>query len=81
MYSVGMEYWYDKQFALRAGFFSENQTKGARNFFTLGLGLKYNVFGLNFSYLVPTTNERNPLDNTIRFSLLFDFAALNGEEK
>ena len=80
MYSVGVEYWYDKQFALRAGFYGENQTKGARNFFTLGLGLKYNVFGLNFSYLVPTTNERNPLDNTIRFSLLFDFAALNGEE-
>lgn len=79
-YSIGMEYWYDDQFALRAGFYSENQTKGARNFLTLGLGLKYNVFGLNFSYLVPTTNERNPLDNTIRFSLLFDFAALNETE-
>ncbi len=79
-YSIGAEYWYDDQFALRAGFYTENQAKGARNFLTLGLGLKYNVFGLNFSYLVPTTNERNPLDNTIRFSLLFDFSALTDEQ-
>jgi hypothetical protein len=72
-YSVGLEYWYDKQFAVRAGYFTESRTKGNRHFFTVGLGLKYNVFGLNFSYLVPTTNQRNPLDNTLRFSLLFDF--------
>lgn len=75
MYSVGMEYWYDKQFAVRAGYYTEHQTKGNRQFFTVGLGLKYNVFGLNFSYLVPTTNQRNPLDNTLRFSLIFDFEA------
>jgi len=73
-YSFGLEYWYDKQFAVRAGYYTENATKGNRKFFTIGLGLKYNVFGLNFSYLVPTTNQRNPLDNTLRFSLLFDFA-------
>ena len=73
MYSFGVEYWYDKQFAVRAGYYAENSTKGNRKFFTVGLGLKYNVFGLNFSYLVPTTNQRNPLDNTLRFSLLFDF--------
>lgn len=75
MYSVGLEYWYDKQFAVRAGYFNEHAQKGGRKYFTVGLGLKYNIFGLNFSYLVPTTNQRNPLDNTLRFSLLFDFGA------
>ena len=73
MYSVGVEYWYDKQFAVRAGYYHEHVQKGNRKFFTVGLGLKYNIFGMNFSYLVPTTNQRNPLDNTLRFSLLFDF--------
>jgi hypothetical protein len=73
-YSVGTEYWYDKQFAVRAGYFSEHRQKGNRKFFTVGLGLKYNLFGLNFSYLVPTTSRRNPLDNTLRFSMLFNFA-------
>ncbi len=79
MYSFGLEYWYDKQFAVRAGYFTESRTKGDRHYFTVGLGLKYNIFGLNFSYLVPTTNQRNPLDNTLRFSLLFDFGAFSGE--
>ena len=73
MYSVGLEYWYDEQFAVRAGYYAESSTKGNRQYFTVGLGLKYNIFGLNFSYLIPTTNQRNPLDNTLRFSLLFDF--------
>lgn len=76
MFSFGAEYWYDNQFAVRAGYFSEHVRKGARKYLTVGLGLKYNVFGLNFSYLVPTTNQRNPLDNTLRFSLLFNFADL-----
>jgi len=75
-YSVGLEYWYDKQFAVRAGYFHEDPTKGNRKYFTVGLGLKYNIFGLNFSYLVPTSNRTNPLDNTLRFSLVFDFGAL-----
>jgi hypothetical protein len=79
MFSFGLEYWYDKQFAVRAGYFRESRSKGDRQYFTVGLGLKYNVFGLNFSYLVPTTNQRNPLDNTLRFSLLFDFGAFDGE--
>ena len=77
--SIGLEYWYDQQFAVRAGYYTEHQTKGARRFLTVGLGLRYNIFGLNFSYLVPTTNQRNPLDNTLRFSLLFDFAAFEGD--
>lgn len=75
-YSVGLEYWYDKQFAVRAGYFHEDPTKGNRKYFTVGLGLKYNIFGLNFSYLVPTSNRTNPLDNTLRFSLVFDFGAI-----
>jgi hypothetical protein len=79
MYSLGVEYWYDEQFAVRAGYFNEHRQKGNRKFFTVGLGLKYNIFGLNFSYLIPTTNQRNPLDNTLRFSLLFDFGALADE--
>ena len=74
--SVGAEYWYNNQFALRAGYFYENPTKGNRKYFTLGAGLKYNTFGLNFSYLLPSGNgvNRNPLSNTLRFSLVFDFA-------
>ena len=71
---VGVEYWYDKQFAIRAGYFHEDRTKGNRKFFTLGAGLRYNVFGLDFSYLIPT-DQRNPLENTLRFTLHFDFDA------
>ena len=77
--SAGAEYWYNNQFALRAGYFHEHVTKGNRKFFTAGAGLKYNVFGLNFSYLVPTGSgvNQNPLANTLRFSLIFD---LNSED-
>lgn len=81
MFSSGIEYWYNNQFAARTGFFYENKYKGNRKYFTVGIGLKYNVFGLNFSYLVPTTAQRNPLDNTLRFSLLFDFEALKSSGK
>jgi len=73
-FAVGVEYWYDKQFAIRAGYFHEDRTKGNRKFFTLGAGLRYNVFGLDFSYLIPT-DQRNPLENTLRFTLHFDFDA------
>lgn len=78
---LGAEYWYDDQFAVRLGYFYENYSKGNRKYFSVGLGVKYNIFGLNFSYLVPTTNQRNPLDNTLRFSLVFDFDAFNGDEE
>jgi hypothetical protein len=71
MYSIGFEYWYNKQFAFRAGYYYEHPTKGNRQFLTAGLGLKYNVFGLNVSYLVPTSNQRSPLDNTLRFTIVF----------
>ncbi len=69
----GMEYWYDKQFAFRAGYFFESAVKGNRKYFTLGAGLRYSVFGLDFSYLIPT-EQRNPLENTLRFTLSFRFA-------
>jgi hypothetical protein len=70
-YSFGAEYWYNKQFAFRAGYYFEHATKGNRQFLTAGLGLKYNIFGLNVSYLVPTSNQRSPLDNTLRFTVIF----------
>jgi len=74
--AVGAEYWYKDQFAFRAGYFNENKQKGDRRFFTLGAGLKYNTYGLNFSYLLPSGSgvSRNPLSNTMRFSLVFDLA-------
>lgn len=78
--ATGVEYWYDKQFALRGGFFYENKNKGNRKFFSLGAGLKYNVFGLDFSYLIPM-EQQNPLESTLRFSLLFDFDAFQGQNK
>jgi len=80
-YSFGAEYWYDQQFAIRAGYYTEHLTKGNRKFFTLGLGVKYNIFGLNFSYLIPTNSQRSPLDNTLRFTLLFDFGAMGGDSE
>ncbi|MCO5233096.1 MAG: type IX secretion system outer membrane channel protein PorV [Chitinophagales bacterium] len=73
MYSIGMEYWYDQQFGIRAGYFNEHALKGNRKYFTAGVSVKYSVFGLDFSYLVPTSSQRNPLDNTFRFTLQFDF--------
>lgn len=74
---LGLEYTYDKQFSARAGYFNEAATKGNRKFFTLGLGVTYQVIGINFSYLIPTTPDQSPLDNTFRFSLVFDFDSAN----
>jgi hypothetical protein len=72
--SIGAEYWYNNQFSLRAGYFWEDETKGNRRYFTTGVGIKYNIFGLNFSYLLPSGSgvSQNPLSNTLRFSVLFD---------
>jgi len=72
-WSFGMEYWYNQQFAVRFGYFYEAESKGARQYFSAGLGLRYSVFGLDFSYLIPTSTQRNPLDNTLRFTLMFNF--------
>ncbi len=70
--SFGLEYWYDNQFAIRTGYFHESYLKGDRKFLSVGVGVNYNVFGIDLSYLVPTNNRRNPLDNTLRFSLNFN---------
>jgi hypothetical protein len=81
--SAGAEFWYNDQFALRAGYFYENPLKGNRKYFTVGAGLKYETFGLNFSYLVPSGSgvNRNPLSNTLRFSLIFDFDGGDKKDK
>jgi len=68
--STGLEYWYAEQFAVRAGYFFEDLSKGNRQFITVGAGLKYQVLTIDMSYLVSTT-QQNPLANTLRFSLRF----------
>ena len=79
-FSAGAEYWYNKQFALRAGYYYEDASKGNRKFFTAGAGLKMNVFALDFSYLLPVA-QNNPLANTLRFTLSFDLEAFNKQRK
>jgi hypothetical protein len=76
--SLGLEYWYQNQFAVRAGYFYEDKNNGDRQYITCGLGLRYNVFELNAAYLVPQGSgiTRNPLSNTLRFSLVFQFDKL-----
>ena len=72
MIATGVEYWYKELFAARLGYFYEHENKGGRKYLTLGLGLRYQKFGIDFSYLVPGDNN-HPLAETIRFSLLFNF--------
>ncbi|MCB0495121.1 MAG: type IX secretion system outer membrane channel protein PorV [Cyclobacteriaceae bacterium] len=72
MISAGAEYWYNQIFAARLGYFYENQYKGNRQYFTLGVGFRYNVFGFDFAYLVPPQQE-HPLAETLRFTLHFKF--------
>ncbi|WP_321306508.1 type IX secretion system outer membrane channel protein PorV [Marinifilum fragile] len=67
-WSLGLEYWYQEQFALRGGYYYEHEEKGNRKYFTAGLGVKLNMFDIDFSYLIPTT-QNNPLKNTLRFTL------------
>ncbi len=71
-WQTGVEYWYNKLLRVGAGFFYETPSAGNRQFFTLGAGVRYKVFGLDFSYLIPT-RQRNPLENTLRFTLSFHF--------
>lgn len=77
---VGAEYVYDKQFMFRGGYFWESQWKGNRKFFTIGAGIKYNVFSLDFSYLVPAyfgnSVQRSPLQNTVRFTMAINIDKL-----
>ena len=78
--TAAAEYWYNKLFSVRAGYFYESKYKGDRQFFTLGAGLRYNVFGLDFSYLIPI-KQNNPLQNTLQFTLLFNFDNTKKPEK
>ena len=78
--SPALEYWYNKLFSIRAGYFWESKYKGNRQFFTIGAGLRYNVFGLDFSYLIPVKNN-NPLQNTMQFTLIFNFDKVGEKEK
>lgn len=72
--SLGAEYSYNDQFMVRAGYFFESPERGNRKYFSVGVGLKYDAIGINFSYLVPSGNgiTRNPLSNTLRLGLSFD---------
>ena len=72
-YSVGAEYMYQDSFAFRLGYFNESPMKGARKFFSIGTGFTYNVVKIDVSYLFSASNVKNPLENTLRFSLSFAF--------
>ncbi|MDI1256533.1 MAG: type IX secretion system outer membrane channel protein PorV [Flavobacterium sp.] len=72
-YSAGAEYLYQDSFAFRLGYFNESPLKGSRKFFSLGAGFKYNVVKIDVSYLFSASKVKNPLENTLRFSLTFNF--------
>jgi hypothetical protein len=72
-YALGLEYWYQDSFALRAGYFNEAEEKGARKFFSIGAGFKYNIVNIDVSYLFSASQVRSPLEKTLRFSLVFNF--------
>lgn len=75
-WGLGAEYVYDRSFALRAGYFNENELKGARKYFTLGAGFKFKSSSIDISYLFNSSDINNPLENTLRFSLAFNFGDL-----
>ncbi len=80
--NTGFEYWYSNMFAFRMGYFYEHKTKGGRQFLTFGFGIRYSVFGLDASYLIPTVANRNhPLQNTWRFTISFDFDAFKKQNQ
>jgi hypothetical protein len=78
--SIGIEYWYNQQFALRTGYFNMADCKGNMKYFTAGAGFRLSVFSLDFSYLIPLT-QNNPLARTLRFSLGFEFDSLRNVSK
>lgn len=79
MLAAAVEYWYNDLFAVRGGYFNENKYKGNRKYFTLGVGLRYEMFGIDFAYLIPMA-QNNPLAETLRFTLHFDFKTKSKEE-
>ncbi len=72
-YAAGAEYLYQDSFSMRLGYFHESPEKGSREFFSLGAGFKYTSLKVDVSYLFSTSNVKNPLENTLRFSLTFNF--------
>ena len=78
-FGIGMEYGYRDLLFVRLGYFNESKYKGGRKFFTIGAGIQYNVLGIDVSYLV-AVNQNHPLENTLRFTLTFDFKSFNKEE-
>lgn len=72
-YALGAEYMYKNAFAIRTGYFHESPVKGARKYFSMGAGFKYTTAKIDVSYLFSTSKVRNPLENTLRFSLTFNF--------
>jgi hypothetical protein len=72
-YAAGAEYLYQDSFAMRMGYFHESPQKGARQFFSLGAGFKYTIVKVDVSYLFSASKVKNPLENTLRFSLTFNF--------
>ncbi|WP_291861147.1 type IX secretion system outer membrane channel protein PorV [Marinilabilia sp.] len=76
--SVGAEYLYNKQFAVRAGYFHEHENKGNRKYFTAGVGLKFNMLAIDASYIIPVV-QNNPLANTVRFTLALDLDQMIGQ--
>ncbi len=75
-WALGVEYMYDNAFAVRAGYFNESEFKGGRKYFTLGTGFKFKSSKIDISYLFNSSDVNNPLENTLRFSLAFDFGEL-----
>lgn len=76
---TGGEYVYNHTFKVRGGYFHEFESHGNNRYATVGLGIGYSVFQLDFSYIIPVTDQRNPLENTLRFTLLFDFGRVKRE--
>jgi hypothetical protein len=72
-WALGTEYAYQDAFLFRLGYFHESPEKGARQFFSFGAGFKYNVVKIDVSYLMSASNVKNPLENTLRFTLTFNF--------
>ncbi|HTA81323.1 MAG TPA: type IX secretion system outer membrane channel protein PorV [Bacteroidia bacterium] len=79
-WSGGIEYTYDNQFAARTGFFYENVTKGGRQYFTMGAGFRLTTLTIDAAYLIPIS-QQNPLQNTLRISLAFNFGKNKGNKK
>jgi hypothetical protein len=76
--SVGGEYWYADQFAVRAGYHHEHEDRGNRKYATAGAGFKLNMLTIDASYIISMASN-NPLANTLRFSLAFNFDEMTGK--